>query len=72
MNQENEYKKDKTWSFWKVHLITLMIVLKKAGIILQLISQINLKHIECKNMPYQTIDSGLFYQKIINKLKQIQ
>ena len=36
----NEYKKDKTWSFWKVHLIILMTVLKKAGIILQLISQI--------------------------------
>ena len=25
--------------------------------------------LECKIMPYQTIDSGLFYQKI-NKLKQ--
>ena len=53
-----------------VHLTTLKIVLKKAGIISQLIFQINLKHIDCKDKPYQTIDSGLFYQKIIDKLKQ--
>ena len=26
--------------------------------------------LECVNTPYQTIDSGLFYEKIINKLKQ--
>ena len=34
-----EYKKDKTWSFWKMHIITLMIVLRKVGKILQLIYQ---------------------------------
>jgi lycopene beta-cyclase len=28
------------------------------------------KHIECQNTPYQTIDSGLFYEKIINNLKE--
>jgi lycopene beta-cyclase len=30
-----EYKRDKTWSFWRFFHITLTIVLKKAGIILQ-------------------------------------
>ena len=28
------------------------------------------KYIECNNFPYQSIDSGLFYQKIINALKK--
>jgi lycopene beta-cyclase len=27
-------------------------------------------YLECKNYPYQSIDSGLFYEKIINKLKE--
>ena len=27
-------------------------------------------HLECKDYPYQSIDSGLFYEKINNKLKE--
>ena len=27
--------------------------------------QRNTKHLECNNFPYQSIDSGLFYEKII-------
>ena len=27
-------------------------------------------HLECNNYPYQSIDSGLFYKKINNKLKE--
>ena len=34
-----EYKKDKTWSFWKVAAQILMIVLKKIGKIFLLIYQ---------------------------------
>ena len=38
----SEYKKDKTWSFWKVSPIILMIVLKKVGKIFQLIYRVKL------------------------------
>ena len=29
------------------------------------------KHLKCNNYPYQSIDSGLFYKKVINKLKEL-
>ena len=29
-------------------------------------------YVNCTNTPYQSIDSGLFYRKIIDKLKKIK
>lgn len=65
-----EYKRDKTWSFWKVfeHNFDDCIKQNWKNFSINLPSQT--KHIECNNSPYQTIDSGLFYEKIINKLKE--
>ena len=64
-----EYKRDKTWSFWKVFAHNFEDCIKKSGIILQLILQANKQYVECIKTPYQTIDSGMFYEKIISKLK---
>jgi len=66
----DEYKRDKTWSFWKVspHNFDDCIIKSWDNFTINIPS--HLKHIDCKNMPYQTIDSGLFYQKIIDKIKQ--
>ena len=47
-----------------------MIVLRKVGKIFQLIYQVKPIILECENYPYQSIDSGLFYEKINNKLKE--
>tara|TARA_B110000037_G_scaffold191341_1_gene224817 strand:- start:103 stop:1167 length:1065 start_codon:yes stop_codon:yes gene_type:complete len=66
----DKYKKDKTWSFWKVLSHNFEDCVKKSWDHFTINIPDHLKHIECKNMPYQTIDSGLFYQKIIDKLKQ--
>ena len=66
----DEYKRDKTWSFWKVSPHNFEDCIKKSWDNFTINIPSHLKHIECKNMPYQTIDSGLFYQKIIDKLKQ--
>ena len=66
----NEYKKDKTWSFWKVASHNFDDCVKKSWDNFTINIPNHLKHIECKNMPYQSIDSGLFYQKIISRLKQ--
>ena len=66
----DEYKRDKTWSFWKVspHNFDDCIIKSWDNFTINIPG--HFKHIDCKNMPYQTIDSGLFYQKIIDKLKQ--
>ena len=66
----DEYKKDKTWSFWKVlpHNFEDCTIKSWDNFTINIPS--HLKHVDCKNMPYQTIDSGLFYQKIIDKIKQ--
>jgi len=66
----DEYKKDKTWSFWKVSSHNFEDCVKKNWDNFTINIPNYTKHIECKNTPYQTIDSGLFYQKIINSLKQ--
>ena len=66
----DEYKKDKTWSFWKVSPHNFEDCTKKSWDNFTINIPSHLKHIDCKNMPYQTIDSGLFYQKIIDKIKQ--
>jgi lycopene beta-cyclase len=66
----NEYKKDKTWSFWKVTPHNFEDCIKKNWENFTINIPNQTKHIHCKNTPYQTIDSGLFYQKIINSLKK--
>ena len=66
----DEYKRDKTWSFWKVSPHNFEDCTIKSWDNFTINIPSHLKHVDCKNMPYQTIDSGLFYQKIINKIKQ--
>ena len=66
----DEYKKDKTWSFWKVTPHNFEDCVKKSWDNFTINIPNNTKYVECKDKPYQTIDSGLFYQKIIDKLKK--
>jgi len=64
-----EYKRDKTWSFWKVFNHNFEDCIKKSWNNFTINSVGQTKYVECKATPYQTIDSGMFYQKIISKLK---
>ena len=64
-----EYKRDKTWSFWKVYDHNFEDCIKKSWNNFTINSPIKTKHVECKKTQYQTIDSGMFYKKIISKLK---
>jgi len=66
----DQYKRDKTWSFWKVSPHNFEDCTIKSWDNFTINIPSHLKHVDCKNMPYQTIDSGLFYQKIIDKIKQ--
>ena len=65
-----EYKRDKTWSFWKVFEHNFDDCIKKNWKNFSINLPSETKHLECNNFPYETIDSGLFYKKIINKLKK--
>ena len=65
-----EYKKDKTWSFWKVSSHNFDDCVKKKWESFSINIPTKTKHLECNNYPYQSIDSGLFYNKIKNKLKE--
>ena len=66
----NEYKRDKTWSFWKTvpHNFEDCVIKNWKNFSINIPN--NTRHLECNNYPYQTIDSGLFYQKINKKLQQ--
>ena len=66
----SEYKRDKTWSFWKVVPHNFDDCVKKnwKNFTVNISNKTN--HLECKDYPYQSIDSGLFYEKTNNKLKE--
>ena len=65
-----EYKRDKTWSFWKVAPHNFDDCVKKNWENFSINIPGKTNYLECKNFPYQSIDSGLFYEKIKNKIKK--
>ena len=66
----DEYKRDKTWSFWKVISHNFDDCVKKNWKNFSINIPDKTNYLDCKNFPYQSIDSGLFYEKINNKLKE--
>ena len=65
----DEYKRDKTWSFWKVFPHNFDDCVKKSWDNFSINIPNDTKFIDCKLTPYQSIDSGKFYDKILSKLK---
>ena len=65
-----EYKKDKTWSFWKVVPHNFEDCVKKNWENFSINIPGETNYLGCKNYPYQSIDSGLFYKKINDRLKE--
>ena len=66
----NDYIRDKTWSFWKVAAHNFEDCVKHSWSNFSVNIPNQTKYIKCDNSPYQSIDSGLFYKKIINTLKK--
>ena len=66
----NEYKKDKTWSFWKVseHSFGDCVEKKWENFSINIPNKTN--YLECNSFPYQTINSEKFYNKINNRLEE--
>jgi len=67
-----EYKKDKSWSFWKTTGHNFEDCVKKSWKNFSINIPNKTKFLECDKLPYQSIDSGLFYKKINSTLKQNQ
>jgi len=65
-----EYIRDKTWSFWKVVPHNFEDCVKKYWDNFSINIPGRTNYLECKNFPYQSIDSGLFYEKVNNRLKE--
>jgi len=66
----DRYKRDKTWSFWKTIPHHFDDCVKKSWKHFSINIPNKTKHLECNSYSYQSIDSGLFYEKINNKLKK--
>ena len=65
-----EYKKDKTWSFWKVTTHNFDDCVKKSWKNFSINIPGKTNHLKCDHYPYQSVDSSLFYKKITSKLKE--
>ncbi len=63
-----EYKRDKTWSFWKVFDHNFENCVIKSWNNFTINSSENCHELTNKNFPYQSIDSGKFYKQINSKL----
>ena len=65
-----EYKKDKTWSFWKTTDHNFEDCVKKSWKNFSVNIPNKTKYLRCDKLPYQSINSRLFYEKINSTLKQ--
>ena len=70
IENRDQYKRDKTWSFWKVfdHNFEDCVIKSWKNFSVNIPKKTN--YLECVSYPYQSIDSGLFYKKINSKLKE--
>ena len=66
----DEYKRDKTWSFWKVAEHNFNDCIKNSWKQFSIKTNSETKVIKCDQFPYESIDSGLFYDKINIRLKK--
>ena len=67
-----EYKRDKSWSFWKTVDHNFEDCVKQSWKNISINIPNKTKFLECNKLPYQSIDSGLFYEKINSRLRQNQ
>ena len=61
----DEYKRDKTWSFWKVTSHNFDDCVKKNWENFSINIPNKTNYLLCEGSPYQSIDSGLFLKKLV-------
>tara|TARA_B100000941_G_C28485574_1_gene544776 strand:- start:351 stop:1415 length:1065 start_codon:yes stop_codon:yes gene_type:complete len=70
IDHRTNYNRDKTWSFWKVNPHNFEDCVIKSWDVFSINISGKTNYVNCTNTPYQSIDSGLFYKKIIAKLEK--
>ena len=70
VESRSEYKRDKTWSFWKISDHNFDDCVIKSWNNFSINTKLGSIEIINKEYPYQTVDSSLFYNKILNRIKQ--
>ena len=68
IEQREEYKRDKTWSFWKVFDHNFEDCVIKSWNNFTVNTLESFRELSSEKFPYQSIDSGKFYKKINSKL----
>ena len=70
IDPRTNYNRDKTWSFWRVspHNFEDCVIKSWNNFSINITNKTN--YVSCGKSPYQSIDSGLFYKKTINRLKK--
>jgi len=68
IESRKEYKRDKTWSFWKVFDHNFEDCVIKSWNNFTINSSEHSRQLNSKKFPYQSIDSGKFYEKVNSKL----
>ena len=68
IESRDEYKRDKTWSFWKTYDHHFDDCVIKNWNYFSINTVSNSCELRSEKFPYQSIDSGLFYRKINNKI----
>ena len=66
-----EYKRDKTWSFWKVINHNFDDCIIKTWNNFSINSPSGSQELKTESFPYQSIDSGLYYRKINTLVRKI-
>ena len=66
----DEYKRDKTWSFWRVTSHNFDDCVKKNWKNFSINIPDKTNYLQCEGSPYQSIDSSLFCEKISNRLNE--
>ena len=64
------YKRDKTWSFWKVSSHNFDDCVEKTWSNFSINISSKTNFLKCDKYPYQTLNSGLFYEKVLAKLQE--
>ena len=68
IERREEYKRDKTWSFWKVFDHNFEDCVIKSWNNFTINTSKNSQELNSSKFPYQSIDSGKFYEKINSRL----
>ena len=62
------YQRDKTWSFWRLGPHAFEDCVLQQWDQFRVRTTTSSRSVNCNSMPYQSVDSGLFYQKVLTRL----